>query len=215
MPIVAVVLMLVTPRARTNGPAFLLGWIVGIALAGAVLLAIAGPSSASEQGEPAAWVNWLKLVLGLLLVLVAVRRWRARPHEGEEVPTPRWMGALDNFTPPKAAGAAVLLGTINPRTSSSSWPGPLRWPRPASPPGRAVPDRRRQARRRRHHRLLGLRRAARPSAAPPAGVDQPEPGPRLWSRRLPAHRIGPLAGVEFGWTSRFPGSLGERASSPG
>jgi hypothetical protein len=44
MPIVAVVLMLVTPRARTNGPAFLLGWIVGIALAGAVLLAIAGPS---------------------------------------------------------------------------------------------------------------------------------------------------------------------------
>lgn len=113
MPIVAVVLMLVTPRARTNGPAFQLGWIVGIALAGAVLLAIAGPSSASEQGEPAAWVNWLKLVLGLLLVLVAVRRWRARPHEGEEVPTPRWMGALDNFTPPKAAGAAVLLGTIN------------------------------------------------------------------------------------------------------
>jgi hypothetical protein len=59
MPIVAVVLMLVTPRARTNGPAFLLGWIVGIALAGAVLLAIAGPSSASEQGEPVSWVHWL------------------------------------------------------------------------------------------------------------------------------------------------------------
>ena len=28
LPIVAVVLMLVTPRARSNGPAFLAGWIV-------------------------------------------------------------------------------------------------------------------------------------------------------------------------------------------
>ena len=115
MPIVAVVLMLVTPRARSNGPAFLAGWIVGIALAGAVLLAIAGPSNASQEGEPAAWVDWLKLVLGLLLVLVAVRQWRARPHEGEEAPMPKWMGALDNFTPPKAAGAALVLGTINPK----------------------------------------------------------------------------------------------------
>jgi Sap, sulfolipid-1-addressing protein len=115
LPIVAVVLMLVTPRARSNGPAFLAGWIVGIALAGAVLLAIAGPSNASQEGEPAAWVDWLKLVLGLLLVLVAVRQWRARPRKGEEVPMPKWMGALDNFTPPKAAGAALVLGTINPK----------------------------------------------------------------------------------------------------
>jgi membrane-associated phospholipid phosphatase len=41
MPIVAVVLMLVTPRARTNGPAFILGWVAGIAVAGAILLALA------------------------------------------------------------------------------------------------------------------------------------------------------------------------------
>jgi threonine/homoserine/homoserine lactone efflux protein len=115
MPIIAVVLMLVTPRARINGLAFLLGWIVGIALAGAILLAIAGPSNASQEGQPATWVNWLKLVLGLLLLVVAVRQWRARPHEGEEVATPKWMGALDSFTPPKAIGAAVLLGTLNPK----------------------------------------------------------------------------------------------------
>lgn len=42
IPIVAVVLMLATPRGRVNGPAFLLGWIVGIAAVGTAVLVIAG-----------------------------------------------------------------------------------------------------------------------------------------------------------------------------
>jgi len=115
MPIVAVVLMLVTRRARTNGPAFLVGWIAGIAILGAILLAIAGPASAGDDGRPAAWVDWLKLVLGLLLLLVAARQWRGRPHEGDEAATPKWMGALDAFTPAKALGGGVVLGTVNPK----------------------------------------------------------------------------------------------------
>jgi Sap, sulfolipid-1-addressing protein len=52
MPIVAVILMLVTPKARSNGPAFLLGWLVGVGLGGAVLLALAGPTNASDDGAP-------------------------------------------------------------------------------------------------------------------------------------------------------------------
>ncbi len=39
---------------------------------------------------------------------------------------PKWMGALDGITPPKAAGLAVLLGTVNPKnlvlSSSVPWP---------------------------------------------------------------------------------------------
>jgi hypothetical protein len=36
VPIIAVVLMLTTPRARANGPAFVLGWLVGLGLVGAI-----------------------------------------------------------------------------------------------------------------------------------------------------------------------------------
>jgi threonine/homoserine/homoserine lactone efflux protein len=115
MPIVAVVLMLVSAKARVNGPAFLFGWILGIAGAGAILLAVAGPTDASDDGQPADWVSWLKLVLGVLLLLVAVRQWRARPHAGEESPTPKWMGALDAFTPIKSAGAGVVFTVLNPK----------------------------------------------------------------------------------------------------
>jgi hypothetical protein len=51
---------------------------------GAVVLLIAGPSAASSGGEPAAWVGWLKLVLGVLALLLAVRQWRSQPAEGAE-----------------------------------------------------------------------------------------------------------------------------------
>ena len=120
LPIVAVVLMLVTPRGRVNGPAFLVGWVVGIAAAGTIALLVAGGAGASEGGEPASGVAWVKLALGVLLLLLALRQWRGRPHEGEEAATPKWMGALDAFTTPKAGGAGVVLSAVNRRTSSSS-----------------------------------------------------------------------------------------------
>jgi len=115
VPIIAVILMLVTPRARANGPAFVVGWVVGLAIVGAVVLAIAHPADATDDEGPATWVSVLKLVLGLALVLVALREWRGRPHEGEEAALPKWMGALDGFGPGKALGAGAVLSGLNPK----------------------------------------------------------------------------------------------------
>jgi len=42
MPVVALVLMLVTPKAKANGLAFLLGWVLGLAVVGGLVLLIAG-----------------------------------------------------------------------------------------------------------------------------------------------------------------------------
>lgn len=42
VPIVAVVLMLATPRARANGLAFLAGWLLGLAVAGTIVLLVSG-----------------------------------------------------------------------------------------------------------------------------------------------------------------------------
>ena len=115
LPIVAVVLMLVTPRGRVNGPAFVIGWIVGLAVVGAVVLAVAGGAGAQTGTEPATWVNVLKLVFGLALLLIAVKQWRGRPHDGEGGEMPKWMGALDTFTPIKAVGAGALFSGLNPK----------------------------------------------------------------------------------------------------
>ena len=115
IPIIAVILMLVTPRASTNGPAFIVGWLLGLAAVGIIVLAVAGPADASEGGQPATWVNVLKLVLGGLMLLIAAKRWRGRPHGDEEPPAPKWMGAIEGFTPPKALGAGAVLAGANPK----------------------------------------------------------------------------------------------------
>jgi threonine/homoserine/homoserine lactone efflux protein len=114
MPIVAIVLMLITPKATSNGLSFLAGWVVGVAAAGAIVLAVVGPS-ATSGGQPEDWTFWLKLVLGVLLFVVGIREWRGRPGAGDEVELPKWMSALDRFTPAKAAGSGVLLSALNPK----------------------------------------------------------------------------------------------------
>src|SRR5262245_19313879 len=114
-PIVAMILMLITPKARTNGIVFVLGWIVGIVVAGAILLALADPTGAIDNDEPARWTYWLKLVLGVLLLLVAAKEWRARPAPGSEAPMPKWMGMLDGMSTAKAGGLAFVLSALNPK----------------------------------------------------------------------------------------------------
>jgi threonine/homoserine/homoserine lactone efflux protein len=110
-------LMLVTPRARVNGPAFVVGWIVGLGIVGAIVLAIADPAGATSEGQPATWVDVLKLVLGLLLLLVALKQWRGRPHGDDEPATPKWMGATEGFGPGKALVAGAVLAGANPKNA--------------------------------------------------------------------------------------------------
>jgi threonine/homoserine/homoserine lactone efflux protein len=115
VPIIAVVLMLTTDRGRVNGPAFVLGWIAGLALAGTAILLVAGQADASDGGEPATWVGVLKLMLGLGLLALAVKQWRGRPADSEAAELPNWMQKIDGFAPGRALALAVALAAINPK----------------------------------------------------------------------------------------------------
>ena len=115
VPIIAVVLMLTTRRARVNGPLFVLGWLAGLAVVGTIVLCVAGPAGASSSGSPATWVSWVKVVLGLLLLLVAARQFRTRPKDGDQAALPKWMASVDDITPLSACGLAALLAGVNPK----------------------------------------------------------------------------------------------------
>ncbi|MFE9127593.1 GAP family protein [Streptomyces sp. NPDC007148] len=113
LPIVAIILLLATPRGHLNGSLFACGWLLGLALLGASMLAVGGSGGASANKHPAAWVGVLKLVLGVLLALFAVRQWRRRPADAAQARLPKWMSVLDRLTPLKALGLGLLLSAAN------------------------------------------------------------------------------------------------------
>jgi len=115
IPIIAVVLMLTSHRAKVNGPAFVAGWLLGLGIVGAIVLSLAGPAGASKSGSPAAWVSWIKIVLGVLLLLVAARQFRSRPHGDEQPQMPKWMTTIDKTTPVTAVGLAAVMSGANPK----------------------------------------------------------------------------------------------------
>jgi hypothetical protein len=119
VPIIAVILVLFSPRARVNGPVFLLGWSTGVAVVSVVayLLAEAGDVSTDRNASDGSY--WFKLVAGALLVLLAFRHVRRQRHPDDEA-APRWMGAIATLTPAKAGGLALLLSAVNPKNLALS-----------------------------------------------------------------------------------------------
>ncbi|MDH6707411.1 threonine/homoserine/homoserine lactone efflux protein [Kitasatospora sp. MAA19] len=113
LTLVAVILILATPRGRANGLAFACGWVVGLAAMVAVVVA-AGSGPGAGDATPS-WSSWLKLALGVLLVLMAGRQWRDRPREGHITAPPPWMRTVDRLTPGRSAALAVVLAVADPK----------------------------------------------------------------------------------------------------
>jgi hypothetical protein len=113
---IPIVLMLGTKNAKSDSLSFLAGWIIAMAVAGAILLAVVGSSDPTDNGAPSDSTSTLKLVLGILLVGLAVKQWRERPKPGEDAPMPKWMDTVEGFTPAKSAGLGVLVSVGTPRT---------------------------------------------------------------------------------------------------
>ena len=115
IPIIAVILMLFSQRARVNGPAFLVGWVVGLTLVSGIALALSTAAGASS-GTPSTIASLLKLALGTLLVLIGIRQWQSRPKPGAPPkPPPKWMATIDSLAPGKALGLGLLLSAVNPK----------------------------------------------------------------------------------------------------
>jgi threonine/homoserine/homoserine lactone efflux protein len=114
-PVVAII-MLSSARGRLNGPLFALGWFMALATITAGVALVAGGLGTSDDDGPSTWLAVLLLALGVLLLVLAAKRWGARPRPGDP-PTPRpgWMQALDRATAIKAFAAGATLAGVNPK----------------------------------------------------------------------------------------------------
>lgn len=115
LPIIAVILMLMSPRAVRLGSTFAIGWIAGIAVAVTLftLLADAVPSGGDEGPQPILGV--VQLLLGVGLLGLGWRQWRSRPAAGERTELPGWMSRIDQMSIAAALGMGLALSALNPK----------------------------------------------------------------------------------------------------
>ena len=115
IPIIAAILMLLSPKAKGTSVGFLVGWVLGIIVAVTVfsLLSSIIPEQDPDASKPVSGV--IKLVLGGLLLLLAARQWRSRPKAGEEPALPKWMAAIDEMNAGRGLLLGFVLSAVNPK----------------------------------------------------------------------------------------------------
>ena len=108
--IIPAIVLLLTPRPRAAGGAFLLGWLLGVGIASGITVATALP--ASDATGPSAWVAWARLALGATLLVLGIVRWRGRSRAGA---SPAWLQGIQDATPRRALGLGLMLSLANPK----------------------------------------------------------------------------------------------------
>ena len=116
IPVIATILMLLPHRATRTSVGFLLGWVAGLGTVTTLLTIAAAHSGLSgDSGRSSAVSSWITLLLGVVMVLIAIRQWRRRPSSSTETSLPKWMATIDTFSFFKAAGLGVVLSALNPK----------------------------------------------------------------------------------------------------
>lgn len=115
IPIIAAILMLLSPRAKQTAPVFAIGWIAGILIVALLVMLFVPASAAAGQGGGGSAVGIVKLVLGALFLLMALKQWRSRPKPGETPELPKWMAGVDKMAPGAALAIGAGLSALNPK----------------------------------------------------------------------------------------------------
>ena len=115
VPVIAVILMLLSPRAPRDG----CGLPGRLGRRGGRRGDRRQPAGRSGHlgrlVRPQRVVSVLKVVLGVVALALAWREWRGRPRLGHPTGLPSWMSAIESMTPVRATGLGALLAAVNPK----------------------------------------------------------------------------------------------------
>lgn len=109
LPVIMAVVFLFTPRPRPTSVTYVVTWVLGVTAATVVFALLAGLIDDQEQTR--GWAAWLRVALGAVLVLMAVKMWSGRDAQS----TPRWLAAIMDAGPREAVRFGVLMSAANPK----------------------------------------------------------------------------------------------------
>ncbi|MFF2051203.1 GAP family protein [Leifsonia sp. NPDC058194] len=115
LPLVAGVVVPLSPHGAARGFALLAGRLLGVLAVVGVVTALAEYLAEVGGGDASAGVGWARLLLGLVLMVLGVLKWAKRPRGDDAEKPPRWMASLESLSGPRAFGLGFLLSVANPK----------------------------------------------------------------------------------------------------
>jgi threonine/homoserine/homoserine lactone efflux protein len=113
-PIIAIVLLLATPKGRRNGVAFTAGWVLALTVLTVVAVVLFRDTDEADSTS-SALLDWLRVAAGSVMIVLGVKKWRTRPRRGDEIVLPKWMASLTSIEPLRAFGLGCVLAGVNPK----------------------------------------------------------------------------------------------------
>jgi hypothetical protein len=115
LPIIAIVLIMQVGRGRLMGSAFVGAWIVALLALGGAAIAIANQTDLYGSGSASPVARVIRGAVGVMLVVLAARKWTGRPRSGDDAKTPAGWMTVHPSTPAKSARLGALLAAGNPK----------------------------------------------------------------------------------------------------
>jgi hypothetical protein len=109
LSIIPAVLVLHAPHPRQSSLAYLAGWLLGLAGLTAIAIGISDMLGGLRQ-EPPHWASWLRIGVGIALIVFGVIRWLTRRGHDH---IPAWMRTMTSVTPLWAGAIGAALTALN------------------------------------------------------------------------------------------------------
>jgi hypothetical protein len=123
IPLTAFILVLASKNGRRKGAGFIFGWLLSLAVVVAVTILATGNNPPRSNTAPSLASLAVKIAIGVVLVVIAVRRWRKIGEPKPPKKTPKSLGVC-----PADAPCFGAVGTGREQPSRSDPPGTVAVP---------------------------------------------------------------------------------------
>jgi len=109
LPLTAFLFVLPSRRGVIKGAAYVFGWLVSLAIVVTITVLATGDKPPKPATAPSLAALAVKIALGVVLVMIAVRHIRARSQPKPPKKPPKWQEHVDNMSPWFALALAPTL----------------------------------------------------------------------------------------------------------
>ena len=109
LPLSSLFVLLPSKRGVVKGAAFILGWLVSLAIVVAITVSATGNQPPRSNTAPSLAALAVKVAIGAVLVGIAIRQWQRMGRPKKPKKTPKWQASVDNMSPWYAMGLAPLV----------------------------------------------------------------------------------------------------------